>query len=148
MTAPASPERPATRIVPAKEITAAPGSRTLRFEGSRYASGVSFYLVTNDPGQGPALHRHPYTETWTVIEGRASIQVGDEVLDAGPGDTAVVQPGTWHGFTNSGEGTLRIICIHASPDFIQDDWHPDVPPRDTSTSGGPHPDGTPPAALA
>lgn len=143
-----TPDAPSTRVVPAGEIRAAKGSRTLRFEGRRHGSGVSFFLVTNDPGQGPAQHRHPYTETWTVLEGRASIRIDDEVVVAGPGDTAVVQPGVWHGFTNSGEGTLRIMCIHASPDIIQEERYPDGTAGDTGTSASRHPDGTPPAALA
>lgn len=36
------------------------------------------------------------------------------------GDTAVVQPGVWHGFSNTGSGTLRMICIHASDTMIQE----------------------------
>lgn len=97
-----------------------PGSRTLRFEGSAHGSGVSFFLVTNEPGQGPGLHRHPYTETWSVLEGEATITVGGESVVARAGDTAVVQPGVWHGFTNTGAGTLRMVCIHASDTMIQE----------------------------
>lgn len=97
-----------------------PGSRTLRFEGRDHGSGVSFFLVANDPGQGPGLHRHPYTETWSVLEGEATITIGDETVVAHAGDTAVVQPGVWHGFSNTGSGTLRMICIHASDTMIQE----------------------------
>ena len=96
------------------------GSRTLRFEGRDHGSGVSFFLVTNDPGQGPGLHRHPYTKTWSVLEGEATITVGDETVVARAGDTAVVQPDVWHGFTNTGTGTLRMMCIHASAEMIQE----------------------------
>ncbi len=96
------------------------GSRTLRFEGRDHGSGVSFFLVTNDPGQGPGLHRHPYTETWSVLEGEASITVGDETVVARAGDTAVVQPDVWHGFKNTGTGALRMMCIHASAEMIQE----------------------------
>ena len=44
--------------IPAADIRVG-DSRTLRFEGERYGSSVSFFLVTAEPGQGPALHRHP-----------------------------------------------------------------------------------------
>ncbi|WNB86254.1 cupin domain-containing protein [Cellulomonas sp. ATA003] len=111
---------PRARVVPADALRP-PGSRTLRFEGRDHGSGISFYLVTNDAGQGPGLHRHPYTETWTVLEGTATIFMGEEQVVARAGDTAVVQPGTWHGFTNTGDGVLRIMCIHASPVFVQED---------------------------
>ena len=106
-------------VVPAETIRI-PGSRTLRYEGRDHGSGVSFFLVTNDPGQGPGLHRHPYSETWSVLEGEATITIGDQKVVARAGDTAVVQPDVWHGFTNTGTGTLRVMCIHASDTMIQE----------------------------
>lgn len=95
-------------------------SRTLRFEGASHGSNVSFFLVTSDPGQGPGLHRHPYDETWSVLEGEATIVVGDRTFVARAGDTAVAPADTWHRFTNTGTGTLRIVCIHASAVMIQE----------------------------
>ena len=106
-------------VIPAEDLRVT-GSRTLRFEGVDHGSGISFFLVTNEPGQGPGLHRHPYSETWTVLEGQATITVGDEQVVARAGDTAVVGPHVWHGFTNTGSGTLRVMCVHASPTMIQE----------------------------
>jgi len=107
-------------VVPADTIRI-PGSRTLRFEGRDHGSGVSFFLVTTDPGRGPDLHRHPYTETWSVLEGEATIRIGAETVVARAGDTAVVGPDVWHGFTSTGTGVLRMMCIHASATMIQQD---------------------------
>lgn len=106
-------------VVPARSIRVE-GSRTLRFVGADHGSEISFFLVTNDPGQGPGLHRHPYSETWTVLEGEATIRAGDATIVARAGDTAVVQARTWHGFTNTGDGVLRIMCVHASPEIVQE----------------------------
>ncbi|GAA1989808.1 cupin domain-containing protein [Terrabacter lapilli] len=108
-----------TEVVPAAAVRL-PRSRTLRYQGRDHGSGVSFFLVTNDPGQGPGLHRHPYSETWHVLDGEATLTIGDETVVAGPGDTAVVGPDVWHGFSNTGPGTLRMICIHASDTMIQE----------------------------
>jgi quercetin dioxygenase-like cupin family protein len=116
----------APRIIPADEIRV-PGSRTLRFEGATHGADVSFFLVTSDPGQGPGMHRHPYTETWTVLEGEVTIRIGDDVFTAHAGDTATVAPDTWHGFTNTGTGTLRTMCVHASAVMIQEDMDPPTP---------------------
>ena len=94
--------------------------RTGRFEGEAHGAGVSFFLVDNDPGQGPVLHRHPYTETWIVQAGSVRITVGHETVDASPGDIVTVPAETTHKFVNSGTGPLRMVCIHASPRMIQE----------------------------
>lgn len=112
-------ETTASRVITADEIRVGE-SRTLKFEGRPYGSGISFFLVENQPGQGPDLHRHPYTETWAVLEGEATIRVGDQTLLAHAGDTAVVAPEVWHGFKNTGDGVLRIMCVHASDVMIQE----------------------------
>lgn len=96
------------------------GTRTARFEGEPYGAGVSFYLVDSDPGEGPALHRHPYTETWVVISGRAAITLGEERAEAGPGDIVTVLPPTPHKFRVVGQEALRMVCIHASARMVEE----------------------------
>ena len=93
---------------------------TITFEGEPYGSGVSFFLVNNEPGGGPDLHKHPYSETWIVRSGRALFTADGEELEAGPGDMLVVGPETPHKFKNLGPERLDIICIHASPKMIQE----------------------------
>jgi mannose-6-phosphate isomerase-like protein (cupin superfamily) len=92
---------------------------TVRFEGEPYGSGVSFFLVNNEPGMGPDLHKHPYSETWIIRSGKARITADDQDIEAGPGDIIVVTPETPHKFKNIGKERLDIICIHASPRMIQ-----------------------------
>jgi mannose-6-phosphate isomerase-like protein (cupin superfamily) len=96
-------------------------NRTLRFEGEEYGSGVSMFLVDNEPGEGPDLHRHPYSETWIVRSGRARFTADGQELEAGAGDILVVGPQTPHKFENLGPGRLDIICVHASARFIQEE---------------------------
>jgi mannose-6-phosphate isomerase-like protein (cupin superfamily) len=107
-------------VIRAGELTPSPGG-TVTFEGEPHGSGVSFFLVNNDPGSGPDLHKHPYPETWIVRSGTARVTAGDHEIDVGPGDIAVVSAETPHKFKNTGTGKLDIICIHASPRFIQED---------------------------
>ena len=89
-------------------------NRTAQFEGDPYGAGISVILVDNEPGQGPALHRHPYPETWVVRTGRARIRAGEQEIEAGPGDVVVVEANTPHGFRNLGPERLEIVCIHAA----------------------------------
>ena len=97
------------------------GGGTLTFEGEPYGSGVSFFLVHNEPGAGPDLHKHPYAETWIVRSGKARFTADGEDVEAGPGDIVVVGAETPHKFKNAGSERLDIVCIHASPRMIQED---------------------------
>ncbi|MEX2211651.1 MAG: cupin domain-containing protein [Gaiellaceae bacterium] len=107
------------RVIRAGELPPSPGG-TVTFEGEPYGSGVSFFLVHNEPGAGPDLHCHPYSETWIVRNGRASFTADGEELEAGPGDILVVGPETPHKFKNLGPDRLELVCIHDSPRMIQE----------------------------
>jgi len=107
------------RVVRDGELQRSPGG-TLTFEGEPYGSGVSFFLVDNEPGAGPDLHKHPYAETWIVRSGRGRFTADGDEVEAGPGDILVVGPETPHKFKNDGTERLDVICIHASPRFIQE----------------------------
>lgn len=107
------------RYIPHGEIAPTPGG-TITFEGADYGSGVSIFQVHSEPGKGPVLHRHPYTETWILREGTALFVAGDQSIEATPGDMLVVGAGTPHKFTNIGDGRLDLICIHASSKFVQE----------------------------
>ena len=104
---------------PVYQVNAAnlPGNEISRtFEGGLHGpSSVSFFLVHNQPGQGPKLHHHPYDETFIILEGHVLVQVGDETVEGGPGDIVIGPPGIPHGFTNLGPGRARLVCIHAAP---------------------------------
>jgi mannose-6-phosphate isomerase-like protein (cupin superfamily) len=107
------------RVIRSGELPPSPGG-TVTFEGEPYGSGVSFFLVDNEPGNGPDLHRHPYSETWIVRSGKAWISADGEDIEAGPGDIVVVTSATPHKFKNVGADRLDIICIHSSPRIIQE----------------------------
>jgi mannose-6-phosphate isomerase-like protein (cupin superfamily) len=106
------------KVIRSGEIQPTPGG-TVRFEGETYGSGVSFFLVNNEPGRGPDLHKHPYSETWIVHSGKACITADGQEIVVGPGDIIVAGPETPHKFKNIGTERLEIICIHSSPRMIQ-----------------------------
>ena len=84
---------------------------------------------TDEIGQGPRLHVHPYDETFVVIEGRARFTVGDTTLDAEKGEVVFGPAGVPHRFTNLGPGRLQTIDVHHSPTWIQTDLDEGVPSR-------------------
>jgi quercetin dioxygenase-like cupin family protein len=89
------------------------------FVGEKEGAPISAYIVNAKPGQGPPLHTHPYVEVIFMVEGSATVTVGDEQREAKAGDIAVIPANTPHRFVNSGDTVLRQIDIHASPKFIQ-----------------------------
>ncbi len=95
-------------------------ARTTAFQGKDHGSEISFFWVDNDPGQGPGLHKHPYSETWLVLSGSGTFLADGEEIPAEAGDIIVAGAGTPHKFTNTSGGPLQIVCIHASPEFIQE----------------------------
>ena len=99
--------------------TEASPARTVRFEGRDYGSQVSLFLVNADPGRGPALHSHPYAETWVVRRGEAEFTVGEEKARGAAGDIVVAPADIPHRFENVGSDLLEIICIHPSQTFEQ-----------------------------
>jgi mannose-6-phosphate isomerase-like protein (cupin superfamily) len=101
-------------VIRSGELPPSPGG-TVTFEGEDYGSGVSFFLVNNQPGAGPDMHAHPYSETWIVRSGRACITADGQDIEVGPGDIIVVGSDSPHKFKNIGEERLDIICIHATP---------------------------------
>ncbi|MFN8379528.1 MAG: cupin domain-containing protein [Anaerolineae bacterium] len=107
------------RVITAAELPPSPWG-TVTFEGANYGAEVSMFVMTTAPGNGPDLHVHPYSETWTIRRGRARFTADGEQFEVGPGDIVVAGAGVVHGFKSLGPDPLEIVCVHASPRIIQD----------------------------
>jgi len=105
-----------SKVVPMADLRVSPSAH--EFEGFSFGSGVSFIMVDSQPGSGPALHRHPYSETFLVIEGNVLFQVGDEEVRASGGSVVVVPRNVPHRFVNIGPGRLFQVDIHSSERFV------------------------------
>jgi quercetin dioxygenase-like cupin family protein len=81
---------------------------------------ISMFLVHNQPGDGPELHRHPYPEIFVVHAGQAGFQLDDTWLTANVGDVVMAPAGAAHRFTNLGPGELSMTCIHAAAEMATD----------------------------
>ena len=77
---------------------------------------VEYTAPPGFPGPPPHLHEHTW-DAYYVLDGRLSVRLGDDVLDLGPGDVAVVPPGTVHGFSNAFDAPTRFLDIHAPGGF-------------------------------
>jgi mannose-6-phosphate isomerase-like protein (cupin superfamily) len=110
-----NPERKATTDMPLIDSSSL---ATGNLNGADHGATISVILDHSEPGSGPRLHKHPYDETWVIIEGQLTFQAGEEQLDAGPGDIVIVPPETPHKFINDGPAPCHLVCIHANPTFV------------------------------
>lgn len=87
----------------------------------RYASMAAFPGLINvarievDPGrQAPTVH-HPGEEWLYVLGGRASLRLGDEVVDLRAGDAAHFNASLPHGIRNDTKKMLQLLVVSVAP---------------------------------
>lgn len=97
------------------------GSIGVRFMLDGDTSDGGFALVEH-PMSGHALaaplHKHAREDEYSyVLEGRMGALLGDDVLEAGPGDLVFKPRDQWHTFWNAGDDPCRILEIIAPAGF-------------------------------
>ncbi|MBA3300856.1 MAG: cupin domain-containing protein [Thermoleophilaceae bacterium] len=84
-----------------------------RFWRTPGANGADIQHVDMEvvPGGGVSPHiHHRVEERFTVNAGRAEFLSGRRWIEAGPGESVVVAPGTRHAFRNRGTETANVVC--------------------------------------
>jgi mannose-6-phosphate isomerase len=72
----------------------------------------SVRIITIEPGQETSEHYHQLRdEQWIVLDAGLRIQIGNRVVDAGPGDEFMVASEEPHRITNAGERRGRVLEI-------------------------------------
>jgi quercetin dioxygenase-like cupin family protein len=88
-------------------------------------------------GASPPLHTHPQDESYVVLDGRLTVQVGDQRLELDEGATAVVPIGVPHTFrVDSDSARVLVLSTPAGIErFVRDGSvpasSPTLPPADT-----------------
>src|SRR5258707_11616153 len=99
------------------------GSIGVRFMLADEESAGRFSLVEHPMSPralAAPLHRHTREDEYSyVIEGRMGAMLGEEVVEAGPGDLLVKPRNQWHTFWNAGEEPCRILEIISPAGFEQ-----------------------------
>ena len=88
--------------------------------------GVRFMIGSGEAGGGfslvehpiapralaAPLHRHANEDEYSyVLEGRMGAQLGDEIVEAGPGELVFKPRNQWHSFWNAGDEPARVLEI-------------------------------------
>src|SRR5947209_16915559 len=97
------------------------GSIGVRFMLDGAEAGERFSLVEHPMSPwalAAPLHRHHNEDEYSfVIEGRMGALLGDEHVEAGPGDLVHKPRGQWHTFWNAGDEPCRILEIISPAGF-------------------------------
>ena len=97
------------------------GSIGVRFMINGEDAGGDFSLVEHPLSPhalAAPLHRHTREDEYSfVLEGRMGGLLGDEVVEAGPGELVFKPRNEWHTFWNAGEVPCRILEIIAPAGF-------------------------------
>ena len=97
------------------------GSIGVRFMIDGHETGDRFSLVEHPMSPralAAPMHRHLREDEYSfVLEGRMGALLGDEVVEAGPGDLVFKPRGQWHTFWNAGDEPCRILEIISPAGF-------------------------------
>ena len=78
------------------------------------AAAFSLAEATIQPGtSGPPLHSHrELLDSFYVLEGTLTVQVGDEEVEAGPGAYVCAPPGVVHTYANRSASPVRFLNLN------------------------------------
>jgi mannose-6-phosphate isomerase-like protein (cupin superfamily) len=77
------------------------GPALFKAAGAETGGRFDFFEMTIEYLTGPGLHYHfVQDDTFYVLEGVLAVQMGDDVVELGPGDFCTVPPGVPHTFDN------------------------------------------------
>ena len=109
----------------------------VRFMIDGHQTGDRFSLVEHPlPARrlGAPLHTHTHEDEYSfVLEGRVGVQLGEDVLEAGPGDLVFKPRGIPHTFWNAGDTEARLLELISPAGF--EDYFREVAPL--LATGGP-----------
>jgi len=97
------------------------GSIGVRFMIDGYEADGRFSLVEHPMtarALAAPLHMHTREDEYTfVLQGRMGALLGDDVVEAGPGDVVFKPRNQWHTFWNAGDEPCRILEIISPAGF-------------------------------
>jgi mannose-6-phosphate isomerase-like protein (cupin superfamily) len=102
----------AQRIASAVDLHCPEGTGPVRSTVLRSDSVCTSFLLCIDTGVRPHLHR-THTEHVFVLEGSATMTLGDSTRTINPGEVVIIPPGTPHSAHVIGPSPLKVISVQA-----------------------------------
>lgn len=87
---------------------------TVKFPGVQLGESYSLIEMVHPPNAGPASHIHPNgAEAFYVLDGAYTIQSGEEVYRAAPGDFVYIPQGVPHLYQSGASGGTVLVLSPA-----------------------------------
>lgn len=110
----------------------------IREDGSTSSGRFALMEFVFPQHASPPLHTHLQDESYVVLEGRLTIQAGEERFELGPGGVAAVRMGVGHTFRVESE-TARVLVLSTPAgleEMVRDcsvpATQPTLPPTETA----------------
>lgn len=84
-------------------------------KGAKLTTGMTRF----EPGTGIAMHSHNVEETVMILEGLATVVIGDETFECEAGDVTWIPAGIPHYFKNRGDGPMRIYWVYETQEVTR-----------------------------
>ncbi len=99
------------------------GAKIIPYDLPWFDLSFAFGWVINDPARHKKPHYHErITELIFVVEGKGTVEIGDETVSVEAGDWVEVSPGLDHAIRNKDNEYMVALCI-CSPRFDMADVH-------------------------
>jgi quercetin dioxygenase-like cupin family protein len=106
--------------IPAESVAAGTGTTRQVLIGADEAPNFALRRFVMQPGGGMPRHTNTVEHEQYVLSGRARIVIGDEALDARPGDAVFIPAGVPHSYQVQGDEPFAFLCVVPNlPDRVQ-----------------------------
>jgi quercetin dioxygenase-like cupin family protein len=79
-------------------------------KGGDTGGAFEIFEMTAPRDSGPPAHAHPWTESYSVIEGTVDILIGDRTIAGNPGCFVQIPAGTFHSYRITSD-IARVIIV-------------------------------------
>ena len=94
------------------EMDGAANTKVRQLLGSNVeAANFAMRMFEIDPGGHTPRHQHDYEHEIYVLEGQGVVYEGETEHALKPGDVVYVHPNDVHQFRNSGDSTMKMLCL-------------------------------------
>ncbi len=94
--------------------------RLVIVDGEHGAKSLMMVVLSVEPGAVIPTHTHPVEEAMTIVDGEAEVVDGNERRHVKSEQTLHCLAGVRHGFRNTGDKPLKLVCAFPTAKVTRD----------------------------